>query len=366
MSITVKDVAREAGVSRTTVSNVFNDKAKYSEETRDAVLVAAKRLGYTPNLAAKALITHKSNLIGLILPSYVDKNTLTTSPFYNIVLDGIYSVLQNARYDLIIYSVPNRAKLSQVSDWIDSRNVDGILAIGEFDTKFLQEINAKAIPVVLIDNYQKNYSNFSYINSDDENGGYLATQALIERDRALASWGSAAAPGSLQNGHSRDGARNGAQSGRGKIGMCTVSSLKTSPVMQRRFAGYRKALVDAGYEEWIFEGDGGNPFETGKQLGARLLEQQMDGVFCTEDMLAVGVLHFLLEKGVRVGSEFGLVGFDNLGVSYQVYPELTTIDQNIFEKGETATKTLLAVLREATMRCTRLILPVRLVRRGTA
>ncbi len=346
MSITVKDVAREAGVSRTTVSNVFNGKTKYSDETRDAVLDAARRLGYKPNLAAKALITHKSSLIGLILPSYVDKNTLTTSPFYNIVMDGIYSVLQNEMYDLIIYSVPNQAKLSQVSDWIDSRGVDGILAIGEFEAKFLQEINDKSIPVVLVDNYQKNYSNFSYVNSDDEQGGYLATRALIE---------------TMGRGNARC-----------RIGLCAVSPLKTSPLMQKRREGYRRAMEEAalpqqaGHEEWIFEGDGGNPFEFGKQVGARLIEQRMDGVFCTEDMLAVGVLHYMLENGVRVGQEFGLVGFDNLSVSRQVYPELTTIDQNIFEKGEIATRTLLTVLKEEGMRCTRLILPVQLVQRGTA
>jgi LacI family transcriptional regulator len=340
MSITVKDVAREAGVSRTTVSNVFNGKTKYSDETREAVLDAARRLGYKPNLAAKALITHKSSLIGLVLPSYVDKNTLTTSPFYNIIMDGIYSVLQNEMYDLIIYSVPNRAKLSQVSDWIDSRNVDGILAIGEFDAKFLREIDEKTIPVVLIDNYQKNYTNFSYINSDDEQGGYLATRALIETM------------------HRRNDPC--------RIGLCAVSPLKTSPLMQKRCEGYRRAIGEAGCEEWIFEGNGGNPFDYGRQIGARLVEKHMDGIFCTEDMLAVGVLHYMLENGVRVGQEFGLAGFDNLSVSRQVYPELTTIDQNIFEKGEVATKTLLTVLKEGAIRCTRLILPVQLVRRGTA
>jgi LacI family transcriptional regulator len=73
----------------------------------------------------------------------------------------------------------------------------------------------------------------------------------------------------------------------------------------------------------------------------------------------------MLENGVRVGPDFGLVGFDNLSVSHQVYPELTTIDQKIFEKGETATRTLLNVLKEPALRNSRLVLPVHLVRRGT-
>jgi LacI family transcriptional regulator len=336
MSITVVDVAREAGVSRTTVSNVFNGRAKYSEETRLAVLDAAKRLGYKPNLAAKSLITNRSNLIGLILPSYVDKNTLTTSPFYNIIMDGIYSVLQNEMYyDLIIYSVPHRAKLSQVNDWIDSRTVDGVLAIGELDHRFLQEISAKDIPVVLIDNYQKGYPNFSYINSDDESGGYQATRKLIE-------------------------------GGFAKIALGAVSPLRTSPLMKKRLDGYRRAMQEAGMEVRIFEGDGGVPFETGKGMAVQLIEQQIDAVFCLEDMLAIGVLYELLKKGVRVGQDFGLVGFDNLSMSWQVYPELTTINQSIFDKGVTATTTLLNILKGTAMRNTRLILPVELIQRGTA
>ena len=116
----------------------------------------------------------------------------------------------------------------------------------------------------------------------------------------------------------------------------------------------------------IFEGDGGVPFETGMKFAALFRERQIDAVFCLEDMLAIGVLHALLEQGVRVGQEFGLVGFDNLSLGWQVYPELTTISQNIFAKGEVATRTLLSLLREKTMPCTRLILPVELVRRKTA
>src|SRR5689334_2511134 len=155
MTVTVKDVAREAGVSRTTVSNVFNGRAKYSSETEEAVLDAARRLGYKPNLAAQSLITNKSHLIGLILPSYVDKNTLTNSPFYNIIIDGVYAVLQDeAYYDVIISCVPNQKALAQVSDWADTRNVDGIIAIGQYDPEFLMALEAKEIPVVLIDNYQ--------------------------------------------------------------------------------------------------------------------------------------------------------------------------------------------------------------------
>jgi DNA-binding LacI/PurR family transcriptional regulator len=334
MSVTVIDVAKEAGVSRTTVSNVFSGKDKCSEETRVAVLAAAKKLGYKPNLAARSLITNQSRLIGLILPSYVDTNTLTNSPFYNIIMDSVYSVLRTeAYYDLIIFSVPYKEKLLQVSDWIDARNVDGILAVGEYDQNFLKDLNSKAIPVVLIDNYSRgNYPNFSYINSDDETGGYLAAQHLISK-------------------------------GFKKIALCAVDL--AGPLMQKRYEGYKHALKEAGLKEYVFD-KSETPFESGVQFAEALIAQGFDAAFCSEDMVAVGILHEMLKKGVRVGQEFGLIGFDNIHIGQQVFPELTTIDQNIFEKGETATKTLLKILNKKTSLGSRLILPVNLVARETA
>jgi DNA-binding LacI/PurR family transcriptional regulator len=334
MSVTVIDVAKEAGVSRTTVSNVFNNRSKYSDETRDAVLAAAKKLGYKPNLAAKSLITNRSRLVGLVLPSYVDTNTMTNSPFYNTVIDSVYSVLRTeVYYDLIIFSVPYQEKLSQVSDWIDARNADGILAIGEYDQGFLKDLNSKNIPVVLVDNYSRtNFSNFSYINSDDETGGYLATEKLIA--------------GGYKN-----------------IGLCSVSL--DSPLMQKRYAGYKKALKEAGYKEHTFDLIG-SPFEAGLEIGETLLAQSIDAAFCTEDMLAIGLLHSLLKRGIGIGRDFGLIGFDNINNGRQVHPELTTIDQSIFEKGETAAKTLLNILNNRNSSGSRLVLPVHLISRETA
>jgi len=334
MSITVIDVAKEAGVSRTTVSNVFGGRAKYSDETRAAVLAAAEKLGYKPNLAARSLITNQSRLIGLILPSYVDTNTLANNPFYNIIMDSIYAVLRDeAYYDLLIFSVPYQETQSQIRDRIETRNVDGILAIGEYDQNFLRYLESKAIPVIMIDNYsQEKYENFSYINSDDETGGYLATRQLIA------------------NGYK-------------KIGLCTLDL--ASPLMQKRIDSYQNAIQESGYQTCIFDRTG-SPFDAGIRFADWLFAHHFDAAFCTEDMVAVGVLHRMLRLGVSVGKEFGLIGFDNILIGTQVNPELTTVDQRIYEKGATATKTLLDSLKKKSSLGSRLILPVDLVSRETA
>jgi DNA-binding LacI/PurR family transcriptional regulator len=334
MSITVIDVAKEAGVSRTTVSNVFSGRAKYSDETRAAVLAAAEKLGYKPNLAARSLITNQSRLIGLILPSYVNPNTLANNPFYNIILDSIYAVLRDeAYYDLLIFSVPYQETQAQIRDRIDTRNVDAILAVGEYEQDFLCYLESKNIPVILIDNYSQGpYANFSYINSDDEMGGYLATRRLIAR-------------------------------GYKEIGLCALDP--ASPLMQRRIAGYLKAMQESDFPTRIFD-QNGSPFESGMRFAEMLTAQHMDAAFCTEDMVAVGVLHRMLKLGVAVGKEFGLVGFDNILISAQVNPELTTIDQWIYEKGTAATRLILDILKKKSPRGSRVILPVDLVSRETA
>jgi LacI family transcriptional regulator len=187
--------------------------------------------------------------------------------------------------------------------------------------------------VVFIDNYSRgSYSNFSYVNSDDETGGYLATKQLIGK-------------------------------GYERIALCAVEL--SGPLMQKRYEGYRRALKEAGCKEYVFD-KLGTPFEAGEQFADVLAAQKINAAFCTEDMVAVGVLHGMQRKGVRVGQEFGLVGFDNIHIGRQVFPELTTIDQNIFEKGETATKTLLKILNKKSSLGSRLILPVHLVARETA
>jgi LacI family transcriptional regulator len=296
MSITVIDIAKAAGVSRTTVSNVFKGNGKYTDETRNAVLEAAKQLGYKPNLAARSLITNRSYLIGLILPSYVGRDTLTNSPFYNIIMDSIYSILRlQAHYDLIIFSVPSRGELAKVSDWIDTRNVDGILTLGEFDVAFMQDLHARDVPVVLIDNYtfsQGKFSRFSYINSDDQMGGYLATRHLLEK-------------------------------GYKQIALCGLEL--RGPLMHKRYLGYKQALKEAGRKEHVFD-KVGPPFEAGLQFADVLASQQFDAAFCSEDMVAVGLVHGMLKRGVQVGQACRVVGFDNITIKRQIFPELTAVD----------------------------------------
>jgi LacI family transcriptional regulator len=135
--------------------------------------------------------------------------------------------------------------------------------------------------------------------------------------------------------------------------------------MYKRYQGYKRALREAKLKDAAFE-KMGTPFEAGLYFADLLASQNFDAVFCTEDMVAVGVMQGMVRKGIQVGKGFGVIGFDNIHQGQQVYPELTTVDQNIFEKGETATKTLLKILSKKVSVGSRMILPVRLIERESA
>jgi DNA-binding LacI/PurR family transcriptional regulator len=329
---TIIDVAKAAGVSRTTVSNVMNGKSKCSSETRENILKAARQLGYMRNMAAKTLVEQRSSLIGLVLPTYIDERLLTKSPFYNLIIDAVNSQLRETEdYDLIINCV-SRNKMSTVLDWTMKRSLDGLILVGDFPSESLSELDSLRIPMVFIDSYRCELQSSIFVNTEDEAGGYMATRYLVNK------------------GYSR-------------IAICT-SDIRGSAVNQQRRKGYRRALAESGLEESLFEA-ANNFFDGGVAIADEILARKADAVFVTNDSLATGIVNRLVALGIPIPEEFGVIGFDNLDICSQIVPELTTIDQDIFGKGKAAVKLLLEAIDNG-LSPRRLILPTRIVSRQTA
>lgn len=332
MRVTIKDIARIAEVSRTTVSNVLNGVYKCTPETKAKILKISKELDYKPNIAAKTLVKNTSNLIGLVLPSYVDKRLLTGSPFYNLIIDGVNATLrEKANYDLIINCITTDQNPNEVKDWARMRNLDGLIVVGEFDEKNLEELDKEKLPMVLIDNYFFQLKNSSFINTEDEKGGYIATKHLVEK-------------------------------GYKKIAICS-SSIEESSVNKRRYKGYQKCILENKLEECIFE-VGGMYFEDGLKIADDIIKKDIDALFVTGDILALGILKKLIGLKKSVPKEIGIIGFDDLEMSKNFIPSLTTIDQNIFEKGETAVEVLLKMI-EHKIENESILMPVNLIKRET-
>lgn len=333
MRPTILDIARIAGVSRTTVSNVMNGNGKCTQETLDKVLRVAAEIGYRPNYAARSLVNQKSNMIGLVLPSYADSHFLSKSPFYSLTIEAINTTLRaRSEFDLLINCVNPGDRPQEVVEWTLQRNLAGLIFVGDFDEDALVDLDAAEVPMAFIDYSGSRRHRGIFVDTDQKEGARLGTRHLVDR-----------------------GCR--------KIACCS-SNTDGSPVNRARFEGYREVMEQAGLDVYLVEAES-IYFESGLALAGTLTAQGFDGVFAVADALALGITKGLLDHGVGVPSAVKVVGFDNLDAAAQARPELTSVDQAIYAKGRLAIESLTAAIaggpRSSVVPC-----PVRLVVRESS
>ena len=211
--VSIKDVAREAGVSTTTVSYVLNQNPTQtiSPETTERIWQAVRALNYVPNLNARSLTSQKTNLIGVVIPqTEPGKEFMFANPFYGELLSAIeYTARRNGYHLLLSGPEPDQSYINIARN----RSVDGIIIVGSYPSKSLNELHELAVPVVLVDTYVKDPV-FHTIGIDDRLGGQMATRHLLEQ------------------GHREIAFVSGSVSEQG--------------VTQKRFLGYMDALNEAG------------------------------------------------------------------------------------------------------------------------
>jgi LacI family transcriptional regulator len=323
---TLIDVAREAGVSPSTVSRILNGTARVSDAKRDAVLAAIKRTNFAPNQMAQALKKGRSMTIGIVVQDI-------SSPFFDETLRGVDDGLKDTGFTSVIVSGHWNAQ--EESDRIRlllARKVDGIILLSGriSDDTILQFANHRPIVSTGRNLHTKNAIGFKI---DNEYGAHLAVRHLIEL------------------GHRR---------------IAFVSGPANHTDAMERLAGYRRALMEADIpldQNLIAEGN----FHEASGLMAvnRLFEtqQQFTAVFAANDLSAYGVRLGLYRKGVRVPDDISLVGFDDLPGSAFTAPPLTTVHQPIYDLGRTATTALLGLINGETASGD--VAPVELVVRET-
>lgn len=331
---TLKDVAELAGVSKATVSYVLNDAKKpITEETRERVQKAIDKLGYVPNIGAASLSNNCSKLIGVVIPQTEPGSQLMfRNSFYSEILSAIEYEARKKGYHIIISATDvNESYMKLVME----RNLDGVIVIGMFPDDFYQQFKKIEVPVVLIDSYCTD-KYFHNIRIDDELGGFLVTKHAIDK------------------GHK-------------KIGFLT-GQLHENGVIKKRLEGYKRALMEAGIEydeKRIYEGT--VDYETGRAIAHKIVANN-DDITClvtTADVLAIGALKGFTEAGVSVPNDYSLVGFDDLEISRFISPGLTTVRQDISEKGSLATKLLFDTIENPKIESKDIVLPFSLVERGS-
>jgi len=302
----IRDVADLANVSTATVSHVFNGTRYVSPELTERVQAALLELDYQPDAVARSLRRGETLTIGLIVPDL-------EIPFFASVAYSIERAASNHDYNIILCN----------SDWqqtreslhlqnLITRQVDGLICISAgMNIAQIEPIVNMGTPVVTFERYWLG-SGLDAVGIDNHKGAYIATKHLLEM------------------GHKQ---------------IAVILGLAVSTIINNeRLGGYRRALLDAGIEpnpDYVFAGN--YLPESGRKATEQILtlQERPSAIFAFNDLMAMGVLQVLGDKGIHVPKEIAVVGFDDIPLSQFTNPALTTIRQPLKEMGKLAVELLL-------------------------
>lgn len=309
MPVSIKDIARVAGVSHTTVSRALRGSTLISDETTRRIQETALALGYFPNAAAQSLRTNRSQALGVIVSSIDD-------PYFSEILQGIEEIAQGHHYSLFIAaSQRDTERESTIVRAMRQHRVDGVIICSTpFSDERRQQFSKYGIPLVMINNQAAEEYRYS-IYHDDVDGSRQVTRYLIKL------------------GHRKIAYLGNSSSGR---------------TTQDRLAGFGYELKTAGLalpNEYIYEMPGSEP-QKGILAAEHFLSlsDRPTAIVCFNDMLAIGVLQALQQRGVRVPEDISITGFDNVVFSNYTNPPLTTFDQPKRFIGQKAAELVLSLL----------------------
>jgi LacI family transcriptional regulator len=306
--VNIKDIAKIANVSHTTVSRALNDKSRIRKETKEKILSIAKELGYRPNFIARSLVMRRTRTLGLVI-------TNIANPFYTELAQGIEKTATRLGYNIILCSTQsNISTEKQYIEMLRSKGVDGII----FSSAHMEDPNIVALaeeefPVAMVN--RRTYhpivrEKIDYVGVNNVLGGFLAVEHLIRL------------------GHKR-------------IGM--IGGSAESSVGLERLEGGKKALKAYGMEQGeVFFLEGNFLKKSGYQRAKQFLKMAEipTAIFATNDYMALGVYQAILEEGKRIPEDVALIGFNDIEFSSMIGIDLSTIGQKKFEMGAIAVEML--------------------------
>ncbi len=308
--ITIKDIARMAGVSTAAVSYVINNKPGVNAETRKKIQGLIANTGFSPNINSKRLAFGKSYNIHAVL----DKNNPRPCKlFYLGVVSHVVEELGNYDYNLIVSYISKGETSSAVMEVFNKNDADGILFFQLVDEAAIDAIAEKGIPCVVVDNREV-YNELAHVSVDYALSAYTATRFLI------------------QNGHTK---------------IAYVGMDKTPFFCRQTLSGYKKALAEAGIElreDYIVHGDFEEESKVPDLKGLLSLPDRPTAFFCVEDFYAVCVLHFLKSKGLSVPDDISIIALDDMILSEYTDPGLSTIKLSEKELASNAVRMIMELV----------------------
>ncbi|WP_166352013.1 substrate-binding domain-containing protein [Phytoactinopolyspora limicola] len=312
---TLDEVAARAGVGRGTVSRVINGSTQVSDQARQAVEQAVAELGYVPNLAARSLVTQRTEAVALVVSESEER--VFGEPFFAGIVRGISSALVDTGLQLWLAMAQTPAERTRVEHHLTAQHVDGVMLLSLHDADPLPLlVEQRGLPLVL--------------------GG---RPARLTRPGAAAGW--------FVDADNEGGARQAVDhlyaTGRRRI--ATIAGPQDMGAGSARLVGYRDACQAHGLPpEASLVAYGDFSFDAGVAGMRELLQRHpdIDGVFAAADLMAAGALRTLREAGRRVPDDVAVVGFDDSGVARQTDPTLTTVRQPTEEMGREMARLLIS------------------------
>lgn len=332
---TIREIAREAGVSPMTVSNVINQvKGKVSPETDRRIREIMEKHQYVPSMAARSLISKSSHIIGILLPQWAgNPNSMLLTPYAAFVVAYFEELLREKGYYVMLCSFARAEDALRIQrTW----HTDGMIEMFPHDDHINHELVQRSeCPLVVMDRHFDDLPMLS-VCVEDRKGGYLAAKYVLER-------------------------------GHRKVGFA-ASSIWDSKLVRNRYEGYLDAMAEYHLKpnpDWLFNHV--DRMAGGMRVASSLLDMtdRPTAVVCTEDLIACGIMKGFQERGFSVPEDISLVGFDNSEPSKVVTPMLTTVNQFIRKKAECAVEMILKAIEEPEYRDDLKMLDVDLVERDS-
>ncbi len=302
------DVAKLAGVSKSTVSRVINDEYGVKQSTKERVQKAIEECGYVVNQVAKDLKSQKTNLIGVIVPTLSSNSTAQG-------VDGLSHVFDNQGKHVILANTQHKyEKEIEFIRLFNQKRVEGIILYAtHLDTRLTDVIQQSSAPVVLIGQDGSLFDIPSVIH-DDVRVGFSAGQRLLKA-----------------------GCKN--------IGFIGVTS-EDIAVDSMRYQGFSQSVLASGNRGPLFHSQGEFSIESGYDQTIKLLKEypEIDGIFCATDRIAIGAMQAIAQSGKQVGKEIKVIGVGNDELGMVFSPSLSTFHYAFEEAGETAANVILDLI----------------------
>jgi LacI family transcriptional regulator len=327
MPLTLEELAKHAGVSRSTVSRVINNQPNVNPETRAKVLEIAQNLNYQPNIVARGLAAGRTRVLGLVIPTGV--SALFTAPYFPLLIQGISSACNANDHSVMLWVAEPEYERRTIGQILQGGLIDGvIIASALLDDPVVKAVFKGNLPFIMVGRDPTN-ANISYVDVDNVNSSGEMVGYLI-----------------------RLGYRR----------VATISGPKNMIAGSDRLQGYLAALHEKGVPRdpnLIAQGDFSEA--GGYAAMQRLLPFEPDAVFAASDIMAVGALRALHEAGKSVPQDIALAGYDDMPFAARTDPPLTTVRQPIQRAGAVAAETLIELIARPDDAPRRIVLPTELV-----